>query len=235
MNLFHRPLLYLSFKGFISNDLFMSDAVSSARKDYAKGALHKEDLPANPMLLLNQWVADAAEVDPEDYNAMCIATHSLSGGSNGRIVLLRALEDDCLRFFTNYESEKGKEILASPQVACIFFWKELERQLRVRGKAVPSSDAVSDAYFASRPRSSQIGAWASRQSRQGEEVKLTERINSYKAQFEGQDVIPRPPFWGGFDIYADEIEFWQGRPSRLHNRYLYTKQGPSWSLGRLDP
>lgn len=213
----------------------MSDVVRSTRKDYAKGALNNADLPQNPMRLLSQWLEEAAQADPEDYNAMCVATQGLSGGMNGRIVLLRALEGDCLRFFTNYESEKGKELLASPEIACVFFWKELERQVRVRGHATPSSDAVSDAYFASRPRDSQIGAWASRQSQPGEEAQLTERIQTFQAKFQEETAIPRPPFWGGFDVAIHEIEFWQGRPSRLHNRYRYTKSSSDWAVERLDP
>ena len=213
----------------------MSDAVRSTRKDYAKGGLKKEDLPVNPMDLMSQWVEEAAAADPEDYNAMCIATQSLDGGINGRIVLLRALDEDGLRFLTKYESEKGKELLASPSIACTFFWKELERQVRIRGLATPSSAAVSDSYFSSRPRSSQIGAWASQQSRVGEETELTERIQTYQEKFNQETSIPRPPFWGGFDVAIEEIEFWQGRPSRLHNRYLYVKSGDSWSVKRLDP
>lgn len=213
----------------------MSDAVRSTRKDYAKGSLNNADLPQNPMRLLSQWLEEAAQADPEDYNAMCVATQGLSGGLNGRIVLLRALEGDCLRFFTNYESEKGKELLALPEIACVFFWKELERQVRVRGHATPSSDGVSDAYFASRPRDSQIGAWASRQSQPGEEAQLTERIQSYQAKFQEETAIPRPAFWGGFDVVIHEIEFWQGRPSRLHNRYRYTKSSSDWAVERLDP
>ena len=140
MQRFHPPLHSL-FKGFISIVL-LCPTVRSTRKDYAKGALNKADLPQNPLRLLSQWVEEAAQADPEDYNAMCVATQGLAGGMNGRIVLLRALEGDCLRFFTNYESEKGKELSASPEIACVFFWKELERQVRVRGHATPSSDAA---------------------------------------------------------------------------------------------
>ena len=213
----------------------MSDAVRSTRKDYAKGGLNQIDLPVNPMDLLKQWLEDASAADPEDYNAMCVATQNLDGGVNSRIVLLRALEGESLRFFTNYESEKGRELLASPSIACVFFWKELERQVRVRGCATPSSDAVSDSYFASRPRSSQLGAWASQQSRAGEETALTERIQLYNDKFREEASIPRPDFWGGFDVEIEEIEFWQGRPSRLHNRYLYVKTDDSWSAKRLDP
>ena len=213
----------------------MSESISSDRKDYTKGALQRRDLPVNPMLLMRKWLEDAAEVDPEDYNAMCLATLSLQGTSNGRIVLLRSLNEGCLRFFTNYESEKGKEILASPNVACIFFWKEIERQVRIRGIASPSSKEVSDAYFESRPRSSQISAWASKQSSNGKESELNQRIKSYQNQFQKQEAIPRPPFWGGFDVEVEEIEFWQGRPSRLHNRYLYTKHESLWSIQRLGP
>jgi len=213
----------------------MSDAVRSDRKDYAKGALKPGDLPSNPMQLLSKWVDDAAVADPEDYNAMCVATQRFGGGVNGRIVLLRELDGERLRFFTNYESEKGKELMATPQLACVFFWKELERQVRIRGSVTPSTEEISDAYFASRPRSSQIGAWASNQSRQGKETELTDRIQAYQLKFEEQDAIPRPPYWGGFDVAVEEIEFWQGRPSRLHNRYLYIKSDSSWTVRRLDP
>ena len=213
----------------------MPESVQSTRKDYAKGALNFSDMPDEPMALLGTWVDEARDADPEDYNAMCLATRNLEGGSNARVVLLRELTGNGLRFFTNYQSEKGKEIEAHAEVSCLFFWKELERQVRLRGTAVKSTIAASDAYFASRPRTSQIGAWASNQSHAGTDAELDARIKAFSAKYDEEGSIPRPPHWGGFDVEIDEIEFWQGRPGRLHNRCLYTRQSNGWSKKRLDP
>lgn len=213
----------------------MANSVSSTRKDYAKGALTAADLPADPMALLETWLSDAQAADPEDYNAMVVSTKSLDGGVNSRVVLLRDVGANSIRFFTNYTSEKGKEITAEPEVSCLFFWKELERQVRIRGTASASDSEVSDAYFNSRPKQSQIGAWASLQSSQGTEEALKDRIQQITAQYANEPTLPRPEHWGGFDVEIREIEFWQGRPSRLHNRFVYKLNGANWQIQRLDP
>jgi len=214
----------------------MSHSLHDTRKDYQKGALDVNSLPEEPVVLLKQWLEQAQNSEGQDFNAMSLATLGDDGVVSNRIVLLRDIDQGSLRFFTNYTSRKGKCIQKHPFVSVLFFWPTLERQIRINGRAQRSAAEVSDVYFNSRPRSSQLGAWASHQSASGEEEALVKRLEEYTQKFEGQ-AVPRPSFWGGFDIEPFEFEFWQGRPSRLHQRFSYSKstQDSSWSIQRLDP
>ena len=207
------------------------------RKVYAKGSLDDAE-NFNVSQLLTKWLEEAKASDPDDYNAMTLSTVGSNGHPNARIVLLRSVQSneagEALTFYTNYQSIKGQEVLAHPHAAATFFWRELERQLRVRGRVEQMSGADSDRYFASRPRASQIGAWASSQS---EEVDgRTALENAYAAcaeRFEG--AVPRPPHWGGFLLHIEEIEFWQGRPGRMHDRIVARKSDQGWTRRRLQP
>ena len=206
------------------------------RKDYSKGSL--DALPASPEAWLQPWLEEARSADPEDYNAMSLSTMGLDGHPDARIVLLRELVWEggipCLLFYTNYLSVKGRQLEAHPHAAVTFFWRELERQLRVRGRVERLSEAVSDRYFASRPRESRIGAWASEQSAGlPDRATLEQARADVESRFPGE--VPRPPHWGGYRLNAAEIEFWQGRPGRLHDRVRYVHDGGAWKVDRLQP
>lgn len=182
---------------------------------------------------LNSWLA--AVRDLPDYNAFCLSTIGADGFPQSRIVLLRESDPDGLVFYTNYQSEKGREIMANPNVGMTFFWPQLERQLRISGQAEVISPESSDAYFASRPRASQIGAWCSPQSKEIESrSELDARVTEYELQFEGK-AVPRPPHWGGFKINPHRFEFWQGRASRLHDRIVYEWKDGRWEKKRIAP
>ena len=216
----------------------MDSNVQKVRKDYQKQELTRSDLPENPIELLESWLIDAAKADANDYNAMCLSTVDEFGNPSSRIVLLRSVTDKGIRFFTNYRSQKGKEIDANPNVCVNFFWRDLERQVRIVGKASRCTAEVSDDYFASRPRGSQVGAWTSQQSAVNVSPKIEDRVHLTARRFEETESIPRPDFWGGYDIAVESIEFWQGRPSRLHNRWRYQLRNNSksaWKLDQLDP
>ena len=208
--------------------------IASDRNDFLKGSLDEENVPKDPYLLFRSWLKDAIEASNSEAYAVTLSTIN-DNKPKSRVLFLRSLDDNKFTFYTNYESNKGVELSKNGNVCLSFFWSTLERQVIVYGRAMKSSNEKSDAYFASRPRSSQIGAWSSNQSRilQGRE-ELESRVKLFEEKFKDQE-IPRPDHWGGYDVLADEIEFWQGRASRLHDRLLYKKYGNSWTLQRMSP
>jgi len=213
----------------------MGLSIADIRKDYRLKSLLEEDVLKNPIDQFTNWWSEAVNSKIEEVNAMTLATSSPSGIPSARIVLLKGLSAEGFIFFTNYESNKGKELAANPQAALVFFWKELERQVRIEGLVAKLGEADSEAYFATRPVASKIGAWASPQSRpiEGRSV-LEGNVVKYENLF-GKETIPKPPYWGGYLLRASKIEFWQGRRSRLHDRILYTKQDETWNIERLAP
>lgn len=195
-----------------------------------------------PFDLFDTWFAEATKAEPNDPNAMAVATVDADGLPNVRMVLLKGVDDAPASprgfvFYTNFEGAKGRELLAHPKAALVFHWKSLERQVRVRGPVSVVSDAEADAYYASRPRLSRIGAWASQQSRPLEgRFALEAAVAKYTAKFAIGD-IPRPPYWSGFRVVPQEIEFWAGRPFRLHDRIVFRRSsdGSQWETLRLFP
>ncbi|MGD1844493.1 MAG: pyridoxamine 5'-phosphate oxidase [Salibacteraceae bacterium] len=213
-----------------------SAQVRDLRTDYTSRSLSESEVDANPFVQLDQWLAEAIEAKALEPNAMVVSTLGDDGFPASRVVLLRGLSAEGLNFYTNYDSQKGTEIAAHPKVSACFFWPELERQIRISGTCHKLSDEESDAYFASRPAGSQLGAWASPQSQTLPSREALETIlEEVKAKYEGQDAIPRPPHWGGYRIVPHRIEFWQGRASRLHDRIVFHKQGEDWQSSRLAP
>jgi pyridoxamine 5'-phosphate oxidase len=213
----------------------MPSTISDLRKDYTLNGLDAADVSPDPIAQFRQWFDAALAAGVPEPNAMHVSTVGVNGRPDGRIVLLKDVSDAGFVFYTNYESRKGRELTAYPFATLTFFYPELERQIRIEGSVEKVSADESDAYFSSRPRGSQIGAWVSYQSSviDSREV-LEKRQQDLEAQFADKP-IPRPPHWGGFRVVPDAIEFWQGRTSRLHDRIRYRKEGGHWLIERLSP
>jgi pyridoxamine 5'-phosphate oxidase len=208
---------------------------SSLRKEYTRAGLDRADLDPDPIVQFQEWFEKVIDADLHEPNAMIVSTASTDGKPSARTVLLKGYDERGFVFYTNYEGRKANEIEANPMCALLFYWGELERQVRIEGRASRLSGDESDAYFEGRPRGSRLGAWASEQSRPLEDRSvLEERVKALEAQYEGRE-IPRPPFWGGYRVEPDTIEFWQGRENRLHDRLVYRREDGAWRIERLQP
>jgi pyridoxamine 5'-phosphate oxidase len=214
----------------------MDTSVADLRKEYTFQGLSETDAHPNPFKQFKIWFDQALAAQLPEPNAMTIATATSDGKPSARMVLLKDYDERGFVFYTNYQSHKGQQLIENPWGAIAFWWAELERQVRIEGRVEKISQAESDEYFQSRPKGSQLGAWASNQSEvlDSREV-LEQRLQQLKEEYENKEVS-RPSHWGGFRVIPDEIEFWQGRPSRLHDRLLYRRgEDGSWTIQRLAP
>lgn len=210
--------------------------LADLRKEYERHGLLESDASLDPIEQFQRWFGEAARAGVHEPNAMTLATATPDGVPSARIVLLKGVDAEGFVFFTNYESTKGSELGNNPRAALVFFWPELERQVRIKGVVARVTAVESDAYFASRPLGSRLGAWASKQSSPVDgRSTLEAALAATEARFAGGEV-PRPPHWGGYRLRPSAIELWQGRPNRLHDRLLYTRNSDgAWTRARLSP
>jgi pyridoxamine 5'-phosphate oxidase len=212
----------------------VTDRYADLRREYALGGLAEDDLTPDPFAMFQRWYHDAVTAQVYEPNAMVVASVSDDGRPSSRLVLLKGFTPAGWVFFTNLGSRKGGELLANPQIALLFPWHPLERQVRVEGRAVELGRDEVTTYFQTRPRGSQLGAHASHQSRQvGSRQELDDAWAAADAAYPGE--VPVPDEWGGFRVEADVVEFWQGRPGRMHDRLVYRRDGAAWSVHRLAP
>ncbi len=211
--------------------------ISDLRQNYTLGGLEEATVDSNPIKQFATWFQEALDSDLLEPNAMTLATATPDGKPTARIVLLKGFSDRGFVFYTNYKSQKGQQLIVNPYAALVFLWDKLERQIRIEGKVEQLSPIESDNYFHSRPKASQLSAWASNQSQiiANRQV-LEQNLNALKDQYSDTTRIPRPKHWGGFRVIPNQIEFWQGRPSRLHDRLVYYLQdNGNWQVKRLSP
>jgi pyridoxamine 5'-phosphate oxidase len=210
-------------------------SIADLRRDYSRASLSESDVNPNPIVQFSKWFDEAISAQVPEANAMTVATATADGRPSSRILLIKDIDQRGFTFFTNYESRKGRELDSNPFAAMLFYWIELERQVRIEGRVERLTDAENDAYFNSRPVKSRLGAIASAQSRPVASREVLEaRVQEVEKQYGDHPV--RPPHWGGYRLVPDYLEFWQGRPSRLHDRIAYVRQTEgSWQVQRLQP
>ena len=218
----------------------MKTSVADLRQDYTKAGLHEADAAADPFEQFSLWFDQALEADVAEPNAMTLATATAEGKPSARVVLLKGFDQRGFAFYTNYQSRKGQELAANPWAALVFWWEPLERQVRIEGHTERIEAEESDQYFGRRPRGSRLGAWASPQSQPIASRETLERsLEEIKTQYSDRMDVPRPAHWGGYRLRPTVFEFWQGRPSRLHDRLRYRLQGEApdvrWHLERIAP